>query len=234
MLVAEPKGHARLPGQQADIMPGSPLAVLALVTEIVRERFREANGLAWVWADGETPTATETGETVEEGGEPRKIQIEPSFNEHTEVRNYVPAITVDKGETAARSVVLGNLAGKHLQSGLTGFYAMGVIPIVITCTSDKKGESATLGDVVWFYLLAGRELIMKTFGIHDMSMPTLGRTTPGEKGKTEWVTPVAFSLELPLRWSTKPIAPLLNGMVLKFRQSGETDLDTFLLTRYIP
>lgn len=229
-LAAEPQGHPRLPGQQADVAPSSPTAITALFTEIVRERFRVDNGLAWAWSDGETPAPDETGNP----DAPRKILIEPAFAEHDETRNYRPAIFIDKGETRMEKVAIGNLAGKQLSSGLTGYYALASVPIDIECVSDKKGESAILGDTVWFYVLAGRELIQKTFGLHELTPPVLGRTIPSERDKAEWSTHVSFEIQTHLRWTTKPVAPLLNGVVMRFRRSGETDPNAFLLKAYIP
>jgi hypothetical protein len=228
-LIAEPKRHPRMPGQQAEVMPGSPTAVVALFAEIVRERFRAENELPWVWREGETPAPDETGEP----DAPRKILIEPAFVEHDETRNYRPAIFVDKGETVTTKVAIGNFAGKHLQSGLKGFYSLGTIPIDIECVSDKKGESATLADTIWFYILAGREQIRDTFGLHEVSEPVLGRTLPAERDKQEWSTHVSFTIQTDLRWVTKPVAPLLNGIVMRFRRSDETNPDVFLLKEYI-
>lgn len=228
-LKSEPIFEPRLPGQQPDVAPGSPLAITALFTEIVRQRFTQANALAWVWREVESPATAETGN--EDG--PRLLQIEPAFSQQVETRNYRPAIFVDKGETVMEKVVLGNMAGKRLRDGLTGYYALATIPIDIEVVSDKKGESATVADIVWFYMLAGREQIRETFGLHEMTPPILGRTVPGEKDKTEWSTHVNFNVQAHLRWSTRPVAPLLKEIVLRFKQSGEPNPDVFLLEKYI-
>lgn len=228
-LEGEPKFFPRMPGQQAEVMPGSPLAVTALLTEIVRERFRPENELAWVWDENPTPGVDE--ENTEDA--PRKILIEPSFAENNETRNYRPAIFVDKQDTIATKVSIGNFAGQQLKSGLRGFYSQAVIPIDISVVSDRNGESAILADIVWFYLLAGREQIMQTFGMQDMSNPVLGRTTPQDVDKRTWTTHISFTITLDLRWSTLPISPILREVVLRFRASGETNPDTFLLKQFI-
>jgi hypothetical protein len=229
-LVGEPPFFPRLPGQQADVMPASPTAIVALFAEIVRERFRPANGLPWVFSDGVTPAPNETGDL--DG--PRKVLIEPAFSQHVEARDYRPAIYIDKGDTSAEKVALGNLAGRHLPSGLAGFYALSLIPMDVECVSDQRGESATLADTVWFYVIAGREQIQSTFGLHEVSLPILGKTLPGDKDKTEWTTHVTFSVQAHLRWTTKPIAPLLASIVLRYRESGETNPDVFLLEEHLP
>ncbi len=228
-LKGEPEFFPRMTGQQADVMPGSPLAVLAMLTEIVRERFREANKLAWYWHENSTPGADETNDP----DAPRKILIEPSFAENEETRNFRPAIIVDKGETVPSKVSIGNFAGQQIHTGLRGFYSLSQIPIDITVKTDRSGESATLADILWFYLLAGREQICSTFGLQDMTNPVLGRTSPVESDRREWHTHISFQISIGLRWSTLPISPILREIVTRYRASGETDLDTYLLKSFI-
>jgi len=218
-----------MPGQQADIALGSPAALEALLTEIIRERFRPGNGLAWVWVESPTPEATETNDL----DAPRKVLIEPGFNENTETRNYRPAIIIEKGETSSEKVAINNFVGQQLRTGLKGFYSICQVPVDVSCISDTKMESSLLADLVWFYLLAGREQIRETFGIHDIANPVLGRTSPYDSDKTAWVTKVTTTLQVEFRWSTVPISPLLREIVLRFQQSGETNPDAYFLTRYI-
>jgi hypothetical protein len=219
----------RLAGQQADIAVGSPLALVALFTEIVRERFRPSNELAWVWYENETPALAEANtETA-----PRKILIEPAFNENLEVRNFRPAIYIDKGETAAGKVALGNFVGQQLHTGLRAFYAMGTTPLDIEVVSDARGESATLADIVWFYFVAGRDLIRATFGIHDLTPPILGKTVPFEGDRGQWSTHITFEVQFELRWTTLPVGPLLQDIVLRYRDSKETNPDVYLLKQYL-
>lgn len=219
----------RIAGQQADIAVASPLAIVALFTEVVRERFRPSNNLSWVWTENPTPQKTE--ENTEE--QPRKILIEPAFNENTEVRNFRPAIYIDKGETAAGKVAIGNFVGQHLPTGMRAFYALGTSPMDIEVVSDVKGESAILADLVWFYLLAGREQIRATFDLHEMTPPILGRTVPFDGDKNQWSTHITFEVQFNLRWRTLPIGPLLADIVMRYRDSKETNPDTFLLKQYI-
>lgn len=228
-LEGEPKFFPRMPGQQAEVMPGSSLAVTALITEIIRERFRPNNDLAWVWNENPTPGPDEENDV----DAPRKVLIEPSFAENNETRNYRPAIFIDKQDTIASKVAIGNFVGQQLKSGLRGFYSIATVPIDIAVVSDRNGESAILADIVWFYLLAGREQIQKTFGMQDMSNPMLGRTTPQDIDKRVWTTHITFTISIGLRWSTLPISPILNDIVVRYRASGESDPDVFLLKHFI-
>lgn len=233
-LSAEPEGYPRVSDQQAEIAVGSPLAIVALFTEIVRQRFRltdnqTESGLPWYWEENPTPQIGERNDP----DSPTQIMIESAYNDNPEARNFRPSIWIDKGETAMGKVAINHMAGKQIRSGITGFYGLAQIPMDIEVLSDAKGESATMADIVWFYLLAGREQIRKTFGIRDFGEPTLGRTVPGEADKQVWSTHINFTIQIELRWLTMPIAPLLKDLVLRFRQSGETNPDTFLLKQYI-
>jgi hypothetical protein len=229
-LKGEPERYPRMPDQQAEVMPGSSLAVLALLTEIVRERFREDGALPYLWQDNATPGEAETNEL----DEPRKIVIEPAFSVNKTNRNYRPAIYVDKQETVPEKVAIGNFVGQELRSGLRGFYSITSIPIDIEVFGGTNGESAMIADIVWAYLLSGREQIQKTFGMQSMSNPVLGRTVPQQADREGWVTHITFTISIGMRWSTKPISPILNSMVATFRKSGETNFDAFLLKKHIP
>ncbi len=227
-LVGEPAHFPRMPGQQADIMPGSPLAVVALFTEIIRQRFRPGNGLAWEWSDDPNPQPTEA-ETV---AAPRRVVIEPTFTKQAETRDYEPAIYVGKGSTVPSKVALNNKAGQQLRSGYKGFYTLAQMPIKIEVVASEPGASATIADVAWFFLLSGREEIRKTFGLHDMENPVLSETTPSARAKDMWSTFVTTTVLIEFRWTTVPISPLLREIVVKYHQSGDP-ADVYLLKQYI-
>lgn len=192
-------------GQHRDILPGSPSAILAIFTEIVRERFRPGNDLPWEWDGSVTPKQG----ALNTAASPRKILIESAFSELSEVRNFRPAIYVDKGPTQTGKIVTGNFADQHLPTGKRTFFAQSRIPITISCESARKGESGTLADTVWFYLLGALEPICATFDFHELTPPQLGGTVQIEKDKPGWVTQIMFAVTTNIRWTTTPIGPVL-------------------------
>lgn len=203
MLTAEPVQRHRMPNQQRDVMPASPIAILAVFTEIIRERFRQpGTDLSWVWDPNFNPKNNETGNPTG----PRKVLIEPSYSETAELRNYRPAIYVDRGAVAPGKVALANLAGQQVPTGMRAFYTQATVPITILIETSRKGESATLADTVWFHLMGGLEQIRRDFDVHDITPPVLGPTSASEKDRTVWQTQVAFSITLNLRWTTTPIS----------------------------
>lgn len=215
MLTSEPAPSVRLPGQQADILPGSPTAVLAVFTEIVRERFRPGGDLPWYW-DGNLNPANDAQGT---SGSARKVLIEPGYSETAEVRNYRPAIYIDRMQTVPNKAVLANFVGQHLPTGLRAFHSLVTIPLAIQVEASRKGESATLADAVWFYLLSGIEPIRATFDIHEITMPELGRTELSDKDKATWVTPITFAITTNLRWTTVPVSSTIREVVARTQDS---------------
>lgn len=213
MLTPDPAPSVRLAGQQADVLPGSPTAVLAVITEIIRERFRPGGDLPWVWDGTPTPNAADAGEP----GSPRRILIEPAFSETAEVRNFRPAIYVDRLQTVPNKAVLANFVGQHLPTGLRAFHSLAQIPLVIQVEASRKGESAAIADAVWFYLLAGIEPIRATFDIHDITLPELGRTEVSDKDKTTWVTSISFAITINLRWTTVPVSETVREVVTRLK-----------------
>lgn len=229
MLKADIKDQVRLPNQQADIAPNSPIAVVALFTEVVRERFRPGNDLSWEWAPNSTPLATETGDT----DAPRKILIAPSFGVHGEARNVRPAILVTKGPTAPQKTVINNQYGQQINTGKKGFWLPANIPLHFDVVSDQEGESAVIADIVWYYLLAAREPVRAEFGIHDYSDPVLGETRPYPEAKDHFLTRISMDVSIEFKWLTTPLSPKIREIAVRLKANHEGDLDQLLLEQYL-
>ena len=203
-MIAEPVQRHRMPGQQKDVMPASPSAILAVFTEIVRERFRQVGGdLSWFWDPNFNPKATDAGNP----GGPRKVLIETGFSETAEIRNYRPAIYIDRGVIQPGKIALANLVGQQISTGLRAFHTQAQVPITITVETSRKGESAILADTVWFHIMSAVEQIRRDFDVHDITPPVLGATVAADKDRTVWVTQVGFTITLNLRWTTVPTGP---------------------------
>jgi len=207
--VPDPK---RVPAPEAtqpvNIRPGSAMAIVGLFVEVIRRRFTQESTLPWAWHDD-----------IQSGGD-HGIAIESAFNEDKDHRNYRAAIYVDRDELIIGRTVLGDLAGQHIPSGLRAFWALESVPLLIECVAAKKAESAVLADLVGIYLHASSKLIQAKFGLHDMTPLTMGRTQPFPRDKTQWVTPISFTVQFNLRWTNAPTAPLLRQIELSLMTSG--------------
>lgn len=216
-IIAEPQNFPRIQGQQKDIVPGSPTAVLACFLEVARERFRE-DGLPWKYAENLTGEKNEAGQP----GNPRKLQVELGFSQQAVARNYRPSIYVTRGDMQARQAVIGNVAGRYLPTDTTGYYATAPVPIDFEIVSSSGGESANLADTLFFYLAANRDLIRKLYGIRDVTLPMLSGTQQGQRDKNEWITHVRIEVELTMRWITQPIAPRLREVIMELSADDGT------------
>lgn len=217
----------RLTGHPGIVQPASPLAIVGLFLEVVRSRFTAPNseGLPWVW-DGADPTPSK--DEAGSADNPRKILIESAFSKTSEIRDYYPAIFVDKHETMGGKIVVDNRAGTNLPQGIEAFYQLITVPIDIIVTSAKKGESATIADIVWWYLTAGQSLLRKCFGIQEVTPPVLSRTMPTERaGRDKFDTHISFQVQFNMRWSTQRIGPVLREIALKVQASNAANPDEF-------
>lgn len=187
------------------IAAGSPLAIQGVFLEIIRERFRSDSGLGLVW----DPDLTTTGLIVETG-----------YNEEVEARNKVPAVYINRLQTVPGKVMVGDRVVVRLPDHLEGFGALSTVVMSVECVSNDEGESAVLGDIVQFMLLASQDVIQREFGFYDMSHPSLGPTQPYDRDQTKWATTVDFQVQFWIRWSQVPIAPLLQQIAQRVSQNG--------------
>jgi hypothetical protein len=207
--VPDPKNQPSPEETQPDsIRPGSKLAVLGVFVEIIRRRFGNRivpEDFQWRWNSDIKKT---------------KLAVESAFNEDKTHRNFRPAVYVDCDDQTMGRVVLGDRAGLNLKTGLEGFWNLQSIPILIECVTGKRAESASLGDIVGVFLQASSDLIQAKFGFHDMTPITVSRTQPSQRDKDQWTTSVTFVVQVPLRWTNAPTAPLLRELELDIVRSG--------------
>ena len=204
-------------GESPDVFPGSPLAVIGLWVYALRERFKpqEAFPLPWVWTQELRPDDDEDGSN----DHPRKIHIESAYNTEKPVRNYRPYIVAGrgKGNTTADKVSVNNLVGRNHYTGLKVYHCFATMPVVLECASEASGESATIAELVWAFVLSTRELLREGFGFHDITEPVMGDTLPREDDKEVWVTNISFQVQYDMRWGTEPIAPVLREIGLRLQ-----------------
>jgi hypothetical protein len=233
-------------GEHPNVTVGSPLAVIGLFVLALQHRFspgaRGTEGLLgdspdlrdpvswedpvdpeplpWIWT-GDLKPADEC--TPGNTRAPRPIFVGPAFDKNKGIRNYRPAIYVDRGNVVIQKVSNNNFVGQHSASGLEAFGAIAKIPIQIDCIGESYGDSSIIADTVWFYILASRNILSRTFGFHQIVEPVLGATLPEENDKQVFHTQIFCDVELFLRWSTRPIAPLINDIVLRVAKAGSVD-----------
>lgn len=201
------------------IVDGSPLAIIGMFVAVLRERFTEGNGPPdYPWTEDSLTT---------------KIIIESGFEDNQTERGKKPAIYVDKDDSVYAKLIIGDRAGHTWKNTKDFQWTLSTVPVLIECVSGRKGESAIIGDITQWSLHAMSDAIQAAFALHDMTPPTLGRTVPYEHDKEAWSTPVSFTVQYNVRWTTVPIAPLMQELATKIRISGgnATAYFTDLVTR---
>jgi hypothetical protein len=231
------------------VAPGTPLALVGLFMLAIRQRFGynalatsvigggsvglpednqyvetpddDSEQLPWVWDNTIRPSnecpPPENPDLVR-----TKILIDSGFNIHRGTHNYRPAIYVDHGNTIAQKIMVDNRVGNHLPSGLVGYYCLANTEMMIECDAETPGEASILGETVWFFLLATRDIFRKDFGLHDISEPVLGKTFNDNEDKEVWKTPISFGVTSELRWAVRPVSPLVNDIAVFIQKQGVT------------
>lgn len=197
------------PQDRNAVAAGSPLAVLGIFLEALRERFREDAGLPFAWHEDPSTTG---------------VLIEAGYNVEVEARNFVRALYVNRLQTSPAQIAVGDRGGVRLPDHKEGFLAHMSMSMSIDCVSADAGESMLLGDIVQHFLLASRRVLAGMYAFHDVGVPELGQTAPYSHDQDKFSTPVSFTVVFPVRWSTVKIRPLLAEIVTRAADS-ETGLD---------
>lgn len=223
----------RLEGEGADVFVGSPLAVIGLWVFAIRQRMAERaeSPMPWVWDPSYRPSDTQSGQPPPDGV-PRKLVIESAYNVEKSVRNYRPAIYVGRGGGAVQPLKLSvdNLVGTYRPTGLRAYHCLASMTVQVECESDNSGESSTIAETVWGFILSTRDIFRKDFGLHEITEPILGDTQPTKRDKEVWVTPVQFSVMYDQRWGTEPIAATLRDITaaIQARNGSQSEFFTSL------
>jgi len=208
----------RLEGENPDVFPGSPLAVIGLWVFALRERFAATAGapLPWIWDADLRPEDSEDGDPLPDGS-PRKLLIDSAYNVKKEARNYRPAIYVGRGGGAVtpNKMALDNSAGRNHQLDFRAYYCQAQMPINMECESSDSGESSTIAETVWGFVLSTRDIFRADFGFHEITEPAMTDTAPSKTDKEIWTTNVQFGVAYDMRWGTTPIAPKLRDIALR-------------------
>lgn len=188
---------------RTQIAAGSPLAVLGIFIEALRERFNEEANLGVVWRDD-----IQTSDII----------IEAGYNVETEARDSGRALYVNRLNTSPTQVAIGDRVGVSLPEHLEGFTCMMASQITIDCMSNDAGESAILADIVQSFFIASRQIFCAMYGFHDFGLADMGQTLPFEGDQGKWNTTVSLVVQYQARWSTVKIRPKLQGFGLTFTQ----------------
>jgi hypothetical protein len=182
------------------IAAGSPLAVLGIIIEALRERFGPNGNLDIEWREDAQTT---------------DILIEAGYSIETEARNMARALYVNRLNTAPQQIAIGDRVGVHLPDHLEGFTCIMESQMSIDCVSNNAGDSMILADIVQSFLIASRQIFEAMYGFHDFGLASMSQTLPFDHDRNKWSTTVSFVVQYQSRWSTVKIRPLLQSIGLR-------------------
>ncbi len=192
------------PQNRDKIAAGSPLAVLGIFIEALRERFNAEANLGIVW---------------NEDVQTSQIIIEAGYNVETESRDSGRALYVNRLNTSPTQIAVGDRVGVSLPEHLEGFTCMMASQMSVDCISNDAGESAILADIVQSFFIASRQIFEAMYGFHDFGLADMGQTQPYEADQNKWNTAVSLMVQYQARWTTVKIRPKLQGVGLHMTQA---------------
>jgi hypothetical protein len=216
----------RLEGENADVFPGSSLAVLGLWIYILRARFAPDtyHVLPWIWAEDLRAEDDQDGDPLPDGS-PRKIQIESAYNTEKQPRDYYPSVYVGRsgGAITVQQTAVGDYVGEHRPTKYQAYHAFAGMPLTFECEAETSGEAQTIGDILWSFVLCTRQICREEFGFQAISHPVLSDVEPFERSKSLWRVSVQFQVSFDMRWTTLPHDPVLRDVsaTLRGRKNAE-------------
>jgi hypothetical protein len=201
-------------GSNSQIVLSSPLAVLGMLVDVLRQRFKNYPindpALRWVW----DPDPKKTG-----------IFVESGWNDNLEARNVRPGVWVERGQNVYTQSGIGrqDQVPVVLTQQKEYFHSFVETDIIIDCTAQNRGESMLLGSVVQDFLVASSNIIEAKFGLRHMSDSILNQTTPFEKDNTLWTSQITFRTYYEVRWITAPIEDVLNRLTMRIEDADKPE-----------
>ena len=198
----------------------SPLALVGVFLQILRERFSESQQLQWVYVPGDGGRALST------------IHIEAGGNPETEDLARRPAIFVNRGPITFTQPVIGDQAGAGFEKGIRAFYAMAETNFVFSVESEEAGEAEQIADLLLSTLMMGSYEIVKAFLFRKLGPFAMSSRAKTRQDTELTVISINAGLSYDVRWRTIPIAPILKEVIVKARESTYTDGNEFFSKIY--
>jgi len=202
-------------GQHPYVNISSPLTLIGIFVEVIRELFKETNPvtpeLLWHW----TPDLKST-----------PLFVESAANIHMEARNTRPGVWVDQEQTVFARAVVGDQdqLPENLPTALRCYYSMVETDMSVDCTAGDRGESLMLASIVHNFLQMSGRVIMEWFGLRDISPIIMGRTAAFDKDVKLMTTALQFRVGYEARWRTRPILPILRNIDMRIADSTSPEV----------
>ena len=192
------------------VRPKYSVDIIGIYIKMVRDRFKYSQGrdrFPWIWDSDDKKT---------------RIVIEAGGSELEDSTDTRPGIFVDRGAIVFPKVVLGDRAAYDPASGVDLFYTTPNGQIAIDCVSRSRGESSLLGDLVANHLLMSSDILIKHYGLREITPVTLTPTQAWEKDTRCYITRVSSEFSYDLAWSTQPYSNRI-ARILTYEDSDNVD-----------
>lgn len=189
------------------ILAGSPLALLGIYLESLREYFSGVDA-PYRWS-----TDANSSELIVEAGKKPTV----------ETNNPSRGVFVRRMGSVPASIGMGDRLGVDLPSGQESFIAHMTTSFRVDCVCAAEGEAELLADFVHHFLIASRKVFARQYGLHEMSMAAMGAVEPYEFDTKYFAVALTFETTHAFRWTIVKIAPLIQqvGIRMQFRSGKD-------------
>jgi hypothetical protein len=203
---------AKVKGGAEDVLPGSLLGLVGVFVAVIQARFDEPS-MPWRWSPSFTREETQDGTS----DNPDPIYVTSVYANEPQARNTFPRVVVSVPSAQLQQVVVGNRAAVRLPDRRQDFYAHDYLTIAVRCYGREPGEAATIADIVRSHVAVCANQIREVMKLHEIGLPALTEPQEAKDNEAEapgYVAVVSFRVINEFKWSTKPIATLLQEISL--------------------
>ena len=186
----------------------SPIAIIGAVLSVVRERFKPGCGLPWEYAQEGSAAHLDNSITIEAGSP-----------DSTELTNTRPSVHVVRGPIGYKQSVIGDIHATHDPSGGKVYYATADTSFTFIVEAEVEGEAAQIADIVLGTFMMGSDLIEHAYQFRKLGPFSVSAASRPTYNTDICQIQVSMGLTFDVRWGTVPIAPMLNEIVVKMKNS---------------
>ena len=198
----------------------SPIALTGVFLDVLRARFAPGSNLPWTYVFGDDARDANT------------ISIEAGGSRHTEDESRRPSIYVVRNPVQINQVAVGNRFSNKVETSQEEFYALAQTGFTFAIEAEETGESEQIADVVLSTIMMGSREIERAFLLRKLGPFAMSSVAKSRQDTEIYQTNIQVGLTYDVRWLTVPIAPLLQEIIVKARNSSYTNSDQYFIEIY--
>lgn len=199
----------------------SPLALTGVFLDILRARFAPEYNMPWKYIPGDA------------GRKESTISIEAGGNYHTENHQVRPSIYIVRNPISFGQVSIGDHFSHEQKHGSRMFYCVGQTGFTFYCEAEEGGEAEIISDLVLSTLMMGSDEIERTFMFRKLGPFSMSAEIKNRQDVEIFSIAVQMGLSYDVRWASCPIAPFLQEIIAKIKDSSYTNNDQYFMEIYL-